>query len=192
MWFLAFGLLLFFGAHSVRVYAGDWRDAQIARLGENRWKGMYSLASLAGLGLMVWGFGLARADPWILWVPPTWTRHLAALLTLFAFILLTAAYVPGTRIKNVVGHPMVAGVKVWALAHLLANGTLADVLLFGTFLVWAVADFAAARRRDRRAGVRYPVAGAGRDLMAVGIGALAWAGFAFYGHAWLIGVRPLG
>ena len=192
MSFLILGLAIFLGVHSVRLFAGDWREAQLARFGESRWKGVYSLVSAAGLGLIIWGYGLARADPVVLWIPPLWTRHLAALLTLPAFILLVAAYVPGSHIKAVVGHPMVAGVKIWALAHLLANGKLSATVLFGAFLVWAIADFVSARKRDRAAGRTYPVHGWSRDAVVIAIGGVAWALFALYGHAWLIGVRPFG
>jgi uncharacterized membrane protein len=189
---LILGLVVFLGAHSVRIFAGDWRQAQIARLGEQRWKGVYSLISAAAFGLIIWGYGLARIDPQMLWVPPLWTRHLAALLTLPAFILLVAAYLPGSHIKAVVGHPMVAGVKLWALAHLLANGKLSATVLFGAFLVWAIADFISARKRDRAAGRTYPARDWSRDAMVIAIGGTAWALFALYGHAWLIGVRPFG
>lgn len=190
MSFLVLGLLIFLGVHSVRIFAEGWRQAQIARLGEAGWKGGYSLASAIGLGLVVWGYGLARAEPVALWPTPLWTRHVAAMLTLPAFILLVAAYLPGSHIKARVGHPMVAGIKLWALAHLLANGNLADLLLFGAFLAWAVADFISARRRDRAAGRSYPALGFSRDMAVTGIGLAAWAGFAFWGHAWLIGVAP--
>ena len=189
---LGLGLILFLGAHSTRALADGWRSAMIARLGEGTWKGLYSLLSLAGFVLICYGYGLARAEPVVLWVPPVWTRHLAAVLTIPAFILLAAAYVPGNRIKAAVGHPMVAGVKVWALAHLLANGNLADVLLFGSFLIWAVLSFRAARGRDRAAGTRYPAGLASRTLATIGIGLVAWAAFAFALHGWLIGVKPLG
>ena len=190
MAYLILGLLIFLGVHSLRIVADAWRTARIARSGENAWKGMYSLASAVGLGLIVWGYGMARAEPLALWPTPSWARHAAALLTLPAFILLVAAYVPGNRIKAAIGHPMVAGVKLWALAHLLANGSLADLLLFGGFLAGAVASFAAARRRDRAAGRTYAVLGWPRDAAVAAIGIAAWAGFAFWGHAALIGVGP--
>ena len=190
MTFLILGLAIFLGAHSVRILAGDWRAAQIARLGENGWKGVYSLVSATGLGLITWGYGLARAETPVLWSPPTALRHLAAGLVLPAFILVVAAYLPGTRIKAKIGHPMVAGVKLWALAHLMANGSLADMTLFGAFLAWAVADFVSARRRDRAVSRSYPVLGGSRDAIAIGIGFGAWVLFAFHGHAWLIGVQP--
>lgn len=190
--YLILGLLLFLGVHSLRIFADGWRTAQIARMGELPWKGVYSLFSIVGLGLIVWGYGLARVDPVVLWIPPAWTRHLAALLTVPAFILLVAAYLPGSHIKARIGHPMVAGVKIWALAHLLANGNLADVALFGAFLVWAIANFVASRRRDRLAGRSYAAQGGSRDAAVVGIGLLAWALFALWGHTWLIGVKPFG
>lgn len=192
MTYLILGLALFLGTHSLRIVAGGWREAQLARFGEKRWKGLISLLSALGLGLIVWGYGMARADPVVLWMPPTWARHLAALLTLPAFVLLVAAYLPGSHIKARVGHPMVAGVKLWALAHLLANGNLGDVLLFGAFLAWAVADFISARRRDRLAGRTYPVCCWTRDASVTAIGLLAWALFALWGHVWLIGVKPFG
>ena len=184
------GLLLFLGTHSVRIVADDWRSRQLARLGAGKWKGLYTLVSVIGFVLIIWGYGLARAHPVLLWSPPVWLRHLAILLTVPAFILLAAAYVPGNRIKARLGHPMVAGVKVWAFAHLLANGTLAAVVLFGAFLVWAIAMFASARRRDRRAGTVYPAGTLGRDGVTVIAGLVAWALFAFLLHQWLIGVRP--
>jgi uncharacterized membrane protein len=189
MTLLILGLILFFAAHSVRIYADAWRSRQIARRGEQVWKGVYALVSLAGLVLLVWGYSAIRAMP-ELWSPPVWTRHLAALLTLPAFVLLVAAYLPGSRIKAVLGHPMLAGVKLWAFAHLLANGRGADILLFGAFLLWAVVAFVSARRRDRAAGVHPPAGSLRGDLAVTAVGAAAWAAFALWGHAWLIGVRP--
>jgi uncharacterized membrane protein len=189
---LILGLVVFLGVHSIRIVAGDWRTQQIARLGAGPWKGLYALASLVGLVLIVYGYGLARAEPLILWTPPVWMRFVAALLTIPAFVLLAAAYVPGNRIKAAIGHPMVAGVKLWAFAHLLANGTPASAVLFGAFLVWAVVYLASARRRDRTAGIRYPAGAYRGDAVTVVVGLIAWAAFAFLLHGWLIGVRPLG
>lgn len=192
MWFLVLGLVLFLGVHSVRIVADGWRTQALARVGEGPWKGLYSLVSAVGLALIVWGYGLARQQPVVLWVPPLGMRHAAALLTLLAFVLLVAAYVPRNAIKARLHHPMMLGVKVWALAHLLSNGNLADVLLFGSFLLWAVLGFRAARQRDRAQGAAYAAGGAAGTAAAVVVGAVAWAGFAFWGHAWLIGVAPLG
>jgi uncharacterized membrane protein len=189
MMLLILGLLIFFATHSVRIFAEGWRSARIARMGEQAWKGIYSLLSLAGFALMVWGYGETRGAP-ELWQPPVWTRHAAGLLTLPAFVLLAAAYVPGTRIKAAVGHPMVAGVMLWALAHAMANARAGDLLLFGAFLVWAFADFLSARRRDRLSATRYATGPLARDAAAVVIGVSAWLLFAKWGHAWLIGVAP--
>jgi uncharacterized membrane protein len=191
MTLLILGLLLFLGAHSVRIVADDWRTARINAMGLNAWKGVYSVVALIGFVLLVWGYGETRGAP-ELWNPPAWTRHLAALLNLPAFVLLVAAYVPGTRIKAAVGHPMVAGVKLWAFAHLISNGRPGDMLLFGAFLAWAVADYVSARRRDRVAGTRYPSGPISRDGLAAVIGIAAWGLFAKWGHAWLFGVAPLG
>lgn len=192
MTLLVVGLVLFLGTHSVRIFADGFRSAQVARLGINGWKAIYSVVSIAGFALLVYGYGLARESPTVVFVPPPWMRHVTALLTIPAFVLLAAAYVPGTRIKRAVGHPMVAGVKIWAFAHLLANGTLADVVLFGAFLAWAVFDYAAARRRDRAVGRIYPTGPVARDVIAVAIGLAAYVVFAFWLHAWWIGVRPFG
>ena len=175
----------------MRIFADGWRSRQLARLGDKRWKGLYSLVSLAGLVLIVWGYGLTRAAPdW--WSPPLWTRHAAALLTVPSFVLLAAAYVPKNHLKAALGHPMLAGVQFWAFAHLIANGRPGDVLLFGAFLAWAIAGFISARRRDHAAGTHYLPGTMSGDLLAAAIGLLAWALFAFYGHQWLIGVRPIG
>src|SRR5262249_55646681 len=133
-----------------------------------------------------------QTQPIVVWSPPHWLQLVGALLTIPAFVLLAAAYVPRNQIKAAVGHPMVAGVKLWAFAHLLANGTLAAVVLFGAFLVWAIADFRSARRRDRAAGTRYPAGTIAQDAVAAVIGLVAWALFAFVLHGWLIGVRPFG
>lgn len=189
---LILGLVLFLGVHSVRIVADDWRSQTIRQRGEGLWKGLYSLLSVVGLGLIVWGYGLARQQPVVLWVPPIAMRHIAALLTLFSFILLAAAYVPRNGIKSRLHHPMVIGVKVWAFAHLLANGNLADVVLFGAFLVWAALDFRAARGRDRAAQTVYPAGSASATAITVVIGVVAWTAFALWLHSVLIGVRPFG
>ena len=189
---LILGLVIFLGTHSVRIYADDWRELQIARLGEITWKGLFSLVSLVGLTLIAVGFAQAKSAPIVLWFPPIELRHLAGLITLLSFVLLVAAYLPGTRIKAKLGHPMVVGIKGWALAHLLANGNLADVLLFGSFLVWGVLDFSSARRRDRATATVYPAGTLNRDVTAVVLGLIAWAVFAFYLHGWLFNVRPFG
>ena len=182
------GLLIFLGVHSVRIVAEDWRTATLAKRGESVWKLSYTALSLLGFGLIVWGFGQARLTPVVLWPTLRGMNHLA---TLIAFVLLAAAHVPRNQIKARLRHPMILGVKLWALAHLLANNTLADLLLFGGFLLWAVLCFRAARQRDRAGAAPPPAGTAANTALTVLIGVAAWAGFAFWAHAALIGVRPL-
>lgn len=192
MVWLILGLVLFLGMHSARVFAEDARTRFVAQRGANAWKGVYSVVSLIGFVLLVQGYGLARQQPVVLWTPPVGLRHAASLLTLLAFVLLAAAYVPRNAIKARLRHPMVLSVKLWALAHLLSNGNLADVLLFGGFLLWAVLSFRAARQRDRAQGTTYPAGTVAGTAGAVVVGLGAWAAFAFWAHAALIGVRPFG
>ncbi len=192
MAYLILGLALFIGVHSVRIAADDWRTRTIDRIGAQPWKGAYSVLSLLGFGLIIWGFSQARMTPLQLWSPPPGMRHLTSLLTLLAFVLLLAAYVPGNGIKARLHHPMVLAVKVWALAHLLANGNLAHVVLFGSFLVWAALSFSAARRRDRAAGTVYAPGQVVRTVITVVLGMLAWAAFALWLHGWWIGIRVAG
>jgi uncharacterized membrane protein len=192
MGLLIVGLVLFLGLHSSRVFADDFRGRIIAARGLNTWKGLYSVVSIVGFVLIIYGYSQARLDPVVLWYPPVWTKHLAALLTLPAFVFLAAAYVPKNPIKAKLAHPMLLGTKLWAAAHLFANGNLADVLLFGGFLVWAILCFRAAKKRDRAAGTTYASNGAVPMIITIVIGLGAWAAFAFYLHAAWIGVRPFG
>jgi len=187
---LILGLILFLGVHSVSIVAPVWRDAMAARLGEGPWKGLYALASAVGFALIVVGFGIARQQPIVLYAPPAWTRHVALLLLLPVFPLLLAVYLPG-RIKIAAKHPMLLATKLWAMAHLLANGTAAHVILFGAILAWAVADRISLKHRPQRAlpGARPSPA---NDAIAVVAGLALYAAFLFWGHAWLIGVSPLG
>jgi uncharacterized membrane protein len=192
MTILILGLIIFLGMHSIRMVADERRTALRMRFGELGWKAGYALISLLGLVLVVHGYGLARQAPIVLWVPPLPMRHIAALLTAIAFVLLAAAYVPRNRIKSSLHHPMLLGVKVWALAHLLANGNLADLILFGSFLAWAIVCFSASRRRDRAAGTVYPAGTMGGTLATLAIALVAWAVFALWLHERWIGVRPFG
>ncbi len=189
---LILGLVLFLGVHSTRIVADGWRSAIIRRIGERPWKGLYALLSIAGFVLIVWGFGLARQQPVQLWMPPRGMRHLASLLTLIAFVLLAATYMPRNAIKARLHHPMVLAVKVWALAHLLATGNLAHMVLFGAFLVWAALSFRAAQARDRAAQTVYPAGTATGTVVTVVVGIAVWAVFAFWAHGALIGIRPIG
>jgi uncharacterized membrane protein len=188
---LVVGLILFLGVHSVSIVAPSWRQAQIDRRGERAWKGVYALASLAGLILLIYGYGLARQAPVVLYTPPAALRHLALLLMVPVFPLFFAAYFPG-RLQSTAKHPMLVAVKLWASAHLLANGTLADVLLFGAFLLWAVADRISVKRR----AVQHKVPGAPpsalNDIVALVGGLAVYVAFLFWVHVWMVGVSPLG
>ncbi|MGS5085913.1 NnrU family protein [Hydrogenophaga sp. A37] len=198
MVWLVLGLVLFLGVHSVSIVSPVGRDRLVAKMGEGGFKGLYSVAAAVGLVLIVWGYSLARENPVMLYSLPGGFRHLAALLLLPVFVLLLAAYLPG-RIQRAAKHPMLLAVKLWALAHLLAQsvtgGTLADVLLFGGFLAWAVADRISLKRRAlaglTRAAPALPGSGA-NDAIAV-IGGLALYGLTvMWAHAALFGVRPFG
>lgn len=189
---LILGLILFLGVHSTRIFADGWRTRTIARIGEKPWKGVYTLISLLGFGLIIWGFGLARQQPVVWWTPPTGLKHLNSLFTLAAFVLVTAAYVPRNQIKARLHHPMVLGVKLWAFGHLLATATLADTVLFAAFLLWAILAFRAARQRDRAQGTVYPPGTLNGSLLTLVVGMVLWAVFAFWLHAAWIGVAPLG
>jgi uncharacterized membrane protein len=189
MLYLIIGLVLFLGIHSVEIFSSSFRANAIARMGERPWKGLYTLISIVGFILIIWGYGQARQDPVLLYAPPVWMRHLSALIMLPVFPLILAAYLPG-RIKAALKHPMLAGVKFWALAHLLANGMLADVLLFGSFLAWAVADRVSFKRRVVRP---IPTAPPNKinDVIAVVAGLAIYVAFVLWLHTWMIGVSPL-
>ncbi|HKT94469.1 MAG TPA: NnrU family protein [Paraburkholderia sp.] len=189
---LVLGLVIFIGVHSIRILAAPWRAAQIERFGPRAWRGAFAMLSILGFVLIVYGYGLSRRYPVPIWLPPFWMAHVTALLTAIAFIMIVAAYVPGNHFKRALGQPFVSGVALWAFAHLLANGTLNDIILFAVFLVWALFELRGENRRDREAGVVYPVGQASRDVIVIVIGLVVWAVFAFWLHGVLIGVRPLG
>jgi len=190
------GLVLFLGVHALRVWGEGLRSALVLRLGPMGFKLAYSLVSLGGFYLLIVGYGQARLEPVPLWTPPRGMAHATLALMWLSMVLLAAAEIPRNAIKARLRHPMVLGVKVWALAHILANGTLHDVLLFGGFLVWAVLSFRAARQRDRAAreagelAENLPVSTAA-TVGTVLIGTAAWAAFILVVHAWLIGVAPI-
>ena len=180
---MVIGMLIFFGAHfSMALFRGA-RAAIIGRLGENGYKGAYSLLSLAGFVLIV--IGWADADTRGLYYPPAFMRHIAFLLMLFSIILLVAAYAPAGRIAHAVKHPMLAGVKVWAFAHLLVNGEVRSVILFGAFLAFAVVDRIAVKRRNAPIRAAGPVM---NDIIAIVIGLAAYAAILFYLHPYIAGV----
>lgn len=188
---LLIGLALFLGIHSLQSLAPQWRKRWINRWGPMGFKGLYTVFALAGFYLIVQGYGLARLEPVVLWTPPRGMQHANILLMWFAMVLLVASYVPGNQIKARLRHPMTLSVKVWALGHLLSNGNLADVLLFGGFLIWSVLVFRAARQRDRLSLHSAPEGTLVGTLMAVALGTGVWAAFLMGGlHLWLIGVMP--
>ena len=186
---LILGLILFLGIHSIRIFAPAWRDQRVSSMGEGPWKGIYSLVSLAGFVLLVWGYGMARPEAAFLYEPPSWVKHIVALAMLIALIILMVSQLPAGKMKPALKHPMLLAVKIWALAHLAANGDLASVLLFGSFLVWAVADRISLKRRDA------PIAGEGPihwDIAAIVSGVIIYLLFVWQLHAWLFGVLPFG
>lgn len=191
MFFLVLGLFIFFATHSIRLGSDRRRDALRNRMGDAGYKVAYTLLSGMGLGLVVYGFGLAREAPMVLWSLPAGMRHLNFLLMFLAMVLLVAAYVPGNAIRSKLHHPMVLSVKVWALAHLLVNGTLAHLLLFGGFLVWSVLLFRASRQRDKALALAYPAGNLKATVATVALGACLWLVMLAWLHGVLIGVRLL-
>jgi uncharacterized membrane protein len=192
---LILGLILFLGAHSVRIWADGWRNQTIEAYGEKTFKGVHALVSLLGFYLLIVGYGEARLETVALWNPPVFTKHISILLMLFSSILLMAAYVPRNHLKMRLGHPMVLSVKVWALSHLLANGNLADLLLFGSFLMWAVLNFRSARARDRVLLAENQSTDQPKMLatLITLVGGMAiWALITFVLHAKVVGVAPMG
>lgn len=186
---LIIGLVLFLGTHSASIVALEYRDRMAAR-NEWAWKGIYALVSVVGFVLIVRGYAAARLDPVILYTPPVMLRHIAALVMLPAFACLVAPYFPG-RIKTALKHPQLVAVKLWSVAHLLANGTLADVVLFGSFLAWAVVDRISMKRREQRPLPGLPASGF-NDILVIVIGLGIYFAFVFGLHTYLIGVPPLG
>lgn len=191
LFILIVGLVLFLGMHFVTTMRGRRADL-IARFGENGYKGLYSVVSAIGIALIFYGFARYRAHEWIeLWSPPAWTRHLAALLVLFAMIMLVAAYSRG-HIYMTLKHPMLAGVKLWALAHLMANGDLGSLILFGSVLAWAVIDRISLKRRTDPGAPPIPVGGMRNDVIAVLGGIVLFAVLGKWFHPYVIGVPAFG
>ena len=182
---LIIGLAVFLGIHSVRIFAPGWREARIAAMGDNGWRGIYSLVSLAGLILIIWGYSLAQSVTAVLYVTPFWMVHLNILLMALSFVAMAVFAAPAGRLKAILKHPMLLSVKLWAVAHLLVNGDVASILLFGTFLVWAIADRISVKRRGTPIAEPGPVR---NDLIAVVAGLVAWVVFIWGLHAWLFGV----
>ena len=185
------GLVLFLGTHTLTTMR-DLRTRLIASMGEGGYKTGYALASLAGLVLIVWGFAHYRATGWIdVWSPPKTLKHINVALMLPAVILVVASYIRG-RIYTTVKHPMLTGVKLWAFGHLLANGDLGGIILFGSFLAWAVFDRISLKRRTDAGAPPIPIGGITNDLIAVAVGVVAYLALAFAFHPVVIGVPVMG
>lgn len=189
MWLLIIGLALFLGVHSINLIAPTWRLHQIEKIGLTPWKAVYALLSLVGFVLIVMGYQAARLSSGYIWFAPGWTQHITALLMLVAFVFLVATYIKDSKIKARVGHPMLLATKTWAIAHLISNGSVADVLLFTPILGWAVAAFILHRRRDRHAN-RLRTGSWKRDGFTAAIALVAYIIFTLYLHKILIGVQP--
>ena len=191
MWFLVLGLFLFLGTHGLRIGGDGMRDRLLGRLGPANFKILYSLVSVLGFAMLIYGFGMARDAPVLLWTPPPAMKHVAYLLTLVAMVLMAAAYVPRNAIKAKLHHPMVLSVKTWALAHVLANGNLAHLILFGSILLWSVLLFKASRARDKRNQVVYASGNWGSTILTLEIGIALWLVLLAWAHGWLIGVQVM-
>jgi uncharacterized membrane protein len=188
---LIFGLIVFLGAH-VFVTRRSLRAATIQHLGEGPYKLQFSVVSLIGLMLIGWGFSMYRAHGWVdVWYPPIWTKHLAAALVWPAIVCVVAAYIPG-RIKTTLKHPMLVGVKLWATAHLIANGDLGSIVLFGSVLAWAVYARITLKRRTDPSGLPIPNGGVRNDIIAVVVGTLVYVALGMWFHPWVIGVPVFG
>lgn len=188
MVWLILGIVIFLGVHSIRMVAPQWREKQIAARGEKGWKGPYALGVFVGLALIIWGFIQARPEAMFIYEPPTFVKHITLTLMWFSFVALAASSTPAGKIKAALKHPMLVGVKIWAFAHLLANGDLASLILFSSFLAWSVWNRIAVKRR----GDPIPVAGpVSNDVKAIVGGTVLYLLFVFFLHEWLIGVAPI-
>jgi uncharacterized membrane protein len=188
---LILGLVIFLGLHSTRIVSESGRQKAIARLGEGPWKGLYSALSAIGFMLIVWGFARARYNAPRLWTPFPGARHITMLLMLISLVLLASYLFKRSHITAAVHHPMVWAVLLWSVGHLLANGSAADLVLFGAFLVWSVADLASSYARDRRNNLVYPAPELGATAGAVVVGLVIYGLFIGGLHLWLFGVSPL-
>lgn len=186
---LILGLVIFLGIHSVRIFAPDIRARRIAAGGIGQWKGIYTVVSIIGLVLIVYGYGMVRATGPVLYEPPVFAKHINLLLMAFAFVFLAVSQLPAGRIKAGLKHPMLVAVKIWAVGHLLANGDLASLLLFGSFLAWAVLDRISVKRRGDMGPKPGPVKW---DVAAIVIGLGVYLLFVWRLHAWLFGVPVVG
>lgn len=191
MLILIVGLAIFFAVHSVRLFVPDWRKMAVTKAGLMSWRVRIGMLSLLSTGFIFMGYGQARLTPVWLWFPPVFMPHITSLIMLVALFFLCSALVPKTTLRRVTGYPVYLAVKLWAFAHLLSNGNLADVLLFGSFLIWAIVSYAVFRRRDRKAGVKPEESNIRFDLIAFGFTLVSWFAIVLFFHKIVIGVSPL-
>lgn len=191
MLILIVGLAIFFAVHSVRLFVPDWRKMAVTKAGLMSWRVRFSMLSLLSIGFIFMGYGEARLAPVWLWFPPTFMPHVTSLIMLVALFFFCSALVPKTTLRRVTGYPLYLSVKLWAFAHLLSNGNLADVLLFGSFLIWAIVSYAVFRRRDRNEGVKPEESNFRFDLIAFGFTLVSWFAIVLFFHKAVIGVSPL-
>ncbi len=191
LFILILGLALFIGAH-VFVTLRPRREALIKQIGEGAYKALFALVAIAGVVLIAWGYGLYRETEWIeVWSPPAWTRHVTVLLTWPAIICVTAAYIPGD-IKRTLKHPMLVGIKLWAVAHLISSGDLGSIILFGSLLAWAVYDRITLKRRSDPGAPPIPTGGRRNDLIAIVVGTIFYLGLGLVFHPLVIGRAAFG
>lgn len=184
---LVLGLFLFLGIHSVRMVAPQWRDKMLAERGEKFWKAIYSIVSIVGFVLIFWGYGLARSETYFIYQLPNWSKHITILLMFIAFTLLPFNMRSG-RLAPMIKHPFLLAVILWSVGHLISNGDIASIVLFGSFLIWALTNRLSV---GKRGGGPMPTAPLIQDVAAVLIGWVLWALFLFKFHAWLFGVSPI-
>lgn len=191
MLILVLGLVIFFSVHSIRVVAPEWRDMAMARHGVMRWRLRFGLITLLATALIIIGYMQMRVDPTILWSPPVWTRHVAGLMMLLSLYFVGSAIIPKTTMKRLMGYPMLIAVKLWAFSHLISNGELVDLIVFGSFLIWSTVIFSMSRRRDRKAGVVPSESSVEFDLAAFVFAMVSWFAIVFYLHEIVFGVSAL-
>ncbi|SBS32784.1 NnrU protein [Marinomonas spartinae] len=191
MLILVIGLVMFFVLHSVQIMAPKWREEGMLRHGKMRWQMRFGMGALISVAFIWMGFTQVRLDPTWIWLPPAWIRQVSSLLMLFSFYFAACALIPGTKLKAMTGRPFLLAVKLWAFAHLISNGKLEDIIIFGSFLVWSIVAYAVLRRRDRAEGIKHDYIGIHMDLAAFTITMITWFGMVFYFHKLLFGVAPL-
>lgn len=188
MGILIAGLIIFLGIHMVQMVAPGWREARIEAMGANAWKGIYSVVSILGLGLIIWGYGLARYETEFVYASPQWMVVVTMALMLIALVLMVAREIPAGHIKTRVSHPMITGIIIWAIAHLLVNGDTASLVMFGSLLVWAIFNRISV---GRRSPLTFEFVSARYDLIAFVVAFIVWLVLIVWLHPILFGVEVI-